>query len=383
MKITPSALGPVLFASAMALAACGGSTNESSVSVPASTENTSSDSPSFAATLGSPVAGYGSLVDLAVRTADGTSTTYVVEQAGTIRIMERDGRPGPIAADLTLFTRENGEQGLLGLVFSPDGATAYVNYTDRKGRTTIVGLDVAADGTFDITNKKVIYTLDQPYPNHNGGDLVMSPDGRYLFAFHGDGGAAGDPDRDALDPTTDLGKIVRIDLEADYTSSVWASGLRNPWRVYLDPVTNDLWIGDVGQDTWEEIDVVPLNDSQGVSFGWSAYEGTEPFNADQTSAHEALRNVSPIHTYRHENDDCSIAGGAVYHGSKIPTVGTWYVFSDFCSGRVQALCSTPERTSCGVVDIGRVPQSVAVLPDAEGELWVLSHGGEIVPLIAQ
>lgn len=335
------------------------------------------------AALGTPVTGYLSVVDLAVRrAADGSASTYAVQQNGTIVLVGDGGRPGTEMADLTSLTREKGEQGLLGLVFSADGTTAYVNYTDREGNTTVDSIPVADDGSFEVDARQTIYTLAQPYRNHNGGDLILSPDGRSLFVFNGDGGSADDPDRVALDPNSELGKIVRIDLEADNAVSIWASGLRNPWRAYLDPETSNLWVADVGQNMWEEINVVPFDESEGTSFGWSAFEGTVEFNKDQLEAHRAYPEVQPIHTYPHENDDCSISGGAVYRGTSIPVEGTWYLFSDFCSGDVRALCVTEARTACGVESIGRVESPVAILPDASGELWVLSLSGQLVPIIA-
>ncbi|MFM8858234.1 MAG: PQQ-dependent sugar dehydrogenase [Actinomycetota bacterium] len=365
--------------------ACSTST-ESSDSSSANTADTVAETAtetSFSATVGEPVAGYRSIVDLAVRRTGDAATTYAVEQNGTIRLVGEDGRPGTEVADLSSLTEEDGEQGLLGLAFSLDGNTAYVNYTDLDGNTTVDSISVNADGTFDLASRETIYQLDQPYRNHNGGDLILSPDGRYLFVFNGDGGSADDPDRYALDSSSQLGKIVRIDLEerGETAATIWASGLRNPWRAYLDPETDDLWIADVGQNEWEEINVVPFEESEGVSFGWSALEGTVPFNDDQLEAHQAYTEVSPIHTYSHENDDCSISGGAVYRGSSIPSVGTWYVFSDFCSGNVRALCVTEERKPCGVVSLGTVPSSVAVLPDAQGELWVVSLAGQLVPIV--
>lgn len=371
--------------------ACGtdsGPASENSLQVdPPSTEISTSevDSPGFPGALGEPVSGYASVVDLAARiSSDGSASTYAVEQAGTIRLVGDGGTPGAVVADLSDLTRERGEQGLLGLAFSPDGSTAYVNYTDRDGNTAVDSLAVNADGSLATDSRRTIYTLEQPYRNHNGGDLIVSPDGAHLFVFNGDGGSADDPDRFALDPNSELGKIVRIDLGGSGSEavSIWSSGLRNPWRAFLDPETEDLWVADVGQNLWEEISVVPLAESEGTSFGWSAYEGTEVFNEDQMDRHTTLTEVAPVYTYPHENGDCSISGGAVYRGAAIPSSGTWYVFSDFCSGNVRALCITEERTSCGVVSLGTVEESVAVLPDASGELWVLSLSGRIVPIIA-
>lgn len=374
-----------------AASACGSeseSATESSSQVDPSTSEVptaEADSPGFPGALGEPVAGYTAIVDLAPRIAsDGSASTYAVEQAGTIRLVGDGGAPGALMADLTDLTRERGEQGLLGLAFSPDGSTAYVNYTDRDGNTTVDVLAVNADGSLAKESRRTIYTLEQPYRNHNGGDLIVSPDGLHLFVFNGDGGSADDPDRYALDPNSQLGKIVRIDLgeSGSEAASIWSSGLRNPWRAHLDPETEDLWVADVGQNLWEEISVVPLADSEGASFGWSAYEGTEVFNEDQMDRHASLAEVTPVYTYPHENGDCSISGGSVYRGTAIPSSGTWYVFSDFCSGNVRALCVTEERTPCGVVSLGTVEESVAVLPDANGELWVLSLSGRMVPIVA-
>lgn len=369
-------------------AACGSDTSTDSDirggTTESSTANADVPATDFPATLGVPADGYRSVVDLAARVAGEARTTYAVEQNGTIRLVDDGGRPGALMADLSSLTNERGEQGLLGLAFSPDGDTAYVNYTDLGGTTTVDAISVGENGTFDMTTRRTIYTLDQPYRNHNGGDLIVSPDGRYLFVFNGDGGSADDPERRALDPTSQLGKIVRIDLssEGEPSAAVWASGLRNPWRAYLDPTTNELWIADVGQNEWEEVNVVPFDRSEGASFGWSAFEGTVEFNEDQLAIHETYDEVVPILTYPHENEDCSISGGAVYHGDSIDASGTWYVFSDFCSGNVRALCVTEERTSCGTVSLGRVESSVAVLPDAQGELWVLSLSGRLVPIVA-
>lgn len=377
---------PSIFVALVLSASACSSSSEPSTSNPTNTPDTVDETAAettFRATVGEPVTGYRSVVDLAVRRSGDSATTYAVEQNGTIRLVEEDGNPGSEVADLSSLTEENGEQGLLGLAFSLDGNTAFVNYTDLDGNTTVDSIAVNADGSFDLASRRTLYTLEQPYRNHNGGDLILSPDGRYLFVFNGDGGSADDPDRFALDPSSELGKIVRLDLEAsgDDTATIWASGLRNPWRAYLDPQTDDLWIADVGQNEWEEINVVPFEESEGVSFGWSAFEGTVPFNDDQLDVHQSYTEVSPIHTYPHENNDCSISGGAVYRGTSIPTEGTWYVFSDFCSGNVRALCITEDRSPCGVVSLGTVESSVAVLPDARGELWVVSLSGQLVPIV--
>lgn len=383
---------------ALVLTACGSedstpATNEvpDEVSVPTSPPSTDNSIPAtdpfISATLGNPVAGYQSPVDVAIRTTPSSPQNFIAEQGGLIREFSADGQPGNIVADLTSLTEAGGEQGLLGLAFDNAGTRAFVNYTDLDGNTTVDQFDVSDDGTFVAESRKTIYAVDQPYRNHNGGDLLVMPDGQSLLVFNGDGGSANDPDRYALDPTSDMGKIIHVDISsAEPTSRLWARGLRNPWRASYDPMTGNLWIADVGQSMREEINVVALDRSEGVSFGWSALEGTVSFNDDQKTLHESLTTVDPVYSYPHENGDCSISGGFVYRGTEIAHSGSWYFFTDFCSGDVRALCveedeTTGQISSCGVVSFGTVPNPVAIMPDAEGRPWVLSIGGSIVPIV--
>ena len=247
----------------------------------------------------------------------------------------------------------------------------------------IASFTINTDGTFDKTSQNIITTIKQPYPNHNGGDIMVDTEGA-LYIFMGDGGFANDPDRYALDITSPLGKIWKFSpVDGRWNSGeAWAVGLRNPWRASLDPVTNDLWIADVGQDHWEEINVVPFDQVQGVSFGWSAREGTHEFNADQQALHETFTAVEPVYEYEHVDNNCSISGGVVYRGSQVPVSGTWYIFSDYCTGKVEALCVDEQRQNCGVIELGTVERSVGVVADAQGEVWVLSQNGLIVPIVA-
>lgn len=346
-----------------------------------STTSESIDEPSLSATLGKPVGGFEAPVDLAVRPGD-PPLTYVVEQGGTIREMLANGAPGQVLADLSDSTRANGEQGLLGLVFAQSGEFAFVNYTDLSGNTVVERFTVTDDGRFDISSRRVLLTVAQPYANHNGGELLLAPDGISLLVFTGDGGAANDPERHALDPGSPLGKIIGLDITQDEPRpETWAAGLRNPWRAAYDAETGDLWVADVGQNEWEEINVVPLDQVRGTSFGWSALEGTVSFNDDQAAIHAAAIAVDPIYTYPHENDDCSISGGFVYRGDEIPHVGTWYLFTDFCSGRIQALCLDSSKKVCGVVALGTAPSPVGILPDGLGRPWILSLEGEVIPIV--
>ena len=345
-------------------------------------ETTVVSEPSLVATLGTPVTDYTDPVDIAIR-AIATPQSYIAERDGTIFELASDGTKGTEVLDISDLTIAQGEQGLLGLAFAPDGSGAYVNYTNLDGNTVIASFAVNTDGTFDDSSQNIITTIKQPYPNHNGGDILVDQDGS-LYVFMGDGGFANDPERYALDVTSPLGKIWKL-TQTDgqwNTGESWAVGLRNPWRASLDPITNDLWIADVGQDRWEEINVVPFDQLQGVSFGWSAFEGTHEFNADQQALHETFTAVEPVYEYEHVDNNCSISGGVVYRGSQVPVAGTWYIFSDYCSGKVQALCVDEQRQNCGIVDLGSVERSVGVVADAQGEVWVLSQNGLIVPIVA-
>lgn len=337
--------------------------------------------PSLSVTLGEPIDGWDQPVDMADRAG---RETHVVERPGRVRRMNDDGTPGEVLLDITALTRAEGERGLLGLAYSPDGTRAFVNHTDLDGDTVVARYDVADDGTFDTASRQVILTIDQPYANHNGGDLVVTSTGDDLLVFTGDGGSGGDPDRESLDATSLLGKVVRLDPLVDAPEpEIVAVGLRNPWRVTSDPWTDDLWIADVGQGELEEINHVDLGDLPGSSFGWSAYEGTREFNADQLDAHRAYREVMPVFEYEHVDGDCSISGGSVIRDDTVEVVGDWYLFSDFCSGVVRALCVEPGGLdTCGLISLGTVPSSVGVLADHRQRIWVLSLDGLLVPVIA-
>jgi glucose/arabinose dehydrogenase len=242
-----------------------------------------------------------------------TPTVYIAQRAGKVLRMSDRMQ----AIDIGASTDTDSEHGLLGVAFSPDASLVYISYTDTKGDSRIDEYHVAADGTFDTSTKRNVILVDQPYDNHNGGDIVFGPDG-YLYYGLGDGGSANDPERRALNGQSLLGKLLRIDplhpsgklgysVPADnpfvarggFRPEIWAIGLRNPWRFTFDPSTGDLWIGDVGQDAWEEVDHVPATNGRdagkGLNFGWSAYEGTHAVNADQS----APDKTPPIFEYPH------------------------------------------------------------------------------------
>jgi glucose/arabinose dehydrogenase len=336
-------------------------------------------------------------VDVAVRPG-AEPTAFVVERPGRVRLLGADHRPGRVVLDISDDTEAQGERGLLGLTFSPDGSFAYVNYTTNGGDTNIDEYRVDGSGTFDPASRRPVYAIEQPYGNHNGGDLATGPDG-LLYLFTGDGGSAADPERVALDLTSPLGKVLRIDPTpsggrsftvpddnpfvdvAGALGEIWAVGLRNPWRAAFDTVTGDLWIADVGQNEWEEVSVAwataGRSAGRGLSFGWSAFEGTHRFNEDQPEQH----HTPPVFEYPHGELGCSVSGGVRYRGSAVAGLEGWYVFADWCSGLVRALEVRTDGTAGRVVDLGTVPAAVAVVADARGELLVLSLDGDIVPVV--
>ena len=327
-------------------------------------------------------------VEVAWRPTDGL--TYVVEQDGQVVIMT-NSQPGAVALDMTDLTSADGERGLLGLAINAEGTLAYVDYTNNDGNTRIDEYAVGADGIFDPATRREVLGFDQPYPNHNGGDIDFGPD-HMLYISAGDGGSGGDPDRRALNLGEWLGKLLRIDPhpsgDAGYTvppdnpfvgvegarPEIWAYGLRNPWRISFDRSTGDLWIADVGQGQWEEVDVGWAADGggRGLNFGWSAMEGNHRFNDDQS----ADGVTPPIHEYEHVGQDCSISGSALYRGAAIPALVGWYVFADYCSGQVRAL-QIADRAEVKQVELAKTGSVTAISEGPDGELFVLTSSGQI------
>lgn len=347
----------------------------------------------FAPTLGEPVDvgdnSGGQPVDLAVRPGATPSSFLVLRGGVVVRLVESTtgnlATDATVALDISDLTRAEGERGLLGLAFSDDGARAWINHTDLDGDTRIVGYDVRADGTFDESSATEIDSIRQPYPNHNGGELVFDGVRSRLLVLTGDGGAADDPDRVALDPDSPLGKILSYPIDSNGVAGkpeVVAVGLRNPWRAVIHDGL--LWIADVGQGLWEEVDVVELDrldPTTPMSFGWSAREGTHDFNLDQNDAHATFMAVDPISEYEHTEGRCSISGGTPVGGAV--TTEVWYVFADFCTGEVLARCLVGcEQVDEREIAVGTVPQAVAVLPDHRGNLWVLGLDGLLVPVLS-
>ncbi|MCA9604896.1 MAG: PQQ-dependent sugar dehydrogenase [Myxococcales bacterium] len=290
--------------------------------------------------------------------APGSSDLYVVEQPGRIRRVAPDGTVSEFL-DVTSIVDYGGERGLLGLAFHPDYASngRFFLYYTPNGSTSYgshnhVGEFRRMDATHgDRTEVRSIVTIDDPEGNHNGGMIAFGGDG-YLYAGFGDGGGAGDAHGsygNGLNTDIILGKILRLDVDNEAgmfaaagnpfaggggDARIWAYGLRNPWRFSFDRVTHDLYIGDVGQGTWEEIDFQPASSPGGENYGWRAYEGYEVFRASEVS--RVTDHAEPITVYSHSSG-CSVTGGYVYRGSAIAGLQGWYFFSDYCSGATRAL----------------------------------------------
>lgn len=328
---------------------------------------------------------------LAMAVRSGDPALYIAQKTGKV-VAVRDGTVDPIAVlDLRSQVSLGGEQGLLGVAFSPDGRDMYVNYTDVNGDTHVTGYEMQAGRAATGTRRDVLL-VDQPYSNHNGGNLVFGPDG-YLYIGLGDGGSGGDPEGNGQSLSTLLGKMLRIDPtpfgdrpyrvpadnpfvgRADARPEIWAYGLRNPWRYSFDRVTGDLWIGDVGQSAWEEVDQQLSGSSGGENYGWNRMEGDHPYGGSAPPAGA----VRPVYEYSHDHG-CVVTGGYVYRGTAIPDLVGAYVFADFCAGALEAIRLKDGR----VVDhriLGPVVPSLSSFgEDAQGELYAMSLGGGLYRL---
>ncbi|BCX04577.1 MAG: glucose dehydrogenase [Candidatus Roseilinea sp.] len=329
---------------------------------------------------------------------DGSGLLYITEQPGRVRVW-RDGQllPTPFL-DLTEHVGDRGnEQGLLSIAFSPDFAQSrrfFVNYTDTGGDTVISGFIANADGlTADPSSEWVVMRIEQPYANHNGGLIKFGPDGM-LYIGMGDGGAAGDPQNFAQNMRSLLGKMLRIDVSQSSEAEpyrvpadnprlgdgvrpeIWASGLRNPWRFSFDRVTGDMFIADVGQNAFEEINFQPANQG-GQNYGWKFREGFAPYAGDPGT----LALTDPIHQYAHREGGCSVTGGYVYRGSALPALVGAYIYGDFCSGLIWTL--RPNGNGEWQNDVlFSTPYNISSFgEDESGELYVLDRNGGVYKLI--
>ncbi len=302
--------------------------------------------------------------DIAISPLAGDDRLFVVQQNGLVHIVEPDGTvlgtPFLDITDRVFSSLEHTEMGLLGFVFHPQYETNgyfYVNYTIRNEKdyhyyTRISRFQVMADPDIaDPNSEQILLVIVQPFDNHNGGDLNFGPDDGYLYIALGDGGGAGDPFDLAQSGSYLLGKILRIDVDGGFPytippdnpfvnnpavlDEIWDLGLRNPWRFSFDRLTGNMWIGDVGEEIWEEIDWEPAGNPGGRNYGWRCYEGLAPYNTTNCGPQSSY--ISPVHVYSEPLGGCAVVGGYVYRGSQYPALQGYYLFADFCSGRVWGL----------------------------------------------
>jgi glucose/arabinose dehydrogenase len=323
---------------------------------------------------------------------DGSGRLFIIEKVGRIRIFQ-DGQLFDFPyLDITNRVGSSGnEQGLLGLAFHPDyevNGLFFVNYTDRSGDTVIARYRVTGDpNVADPNGEVVLLRARQPFQNHNGGVVAFGPDG-YLYVGLGDGGAAGDPQGNAQKLDTFLGKILRLDVDSAETyaipadnpfgNEIWAYGLRNPWRMSFDSLTGDLYIGDVGQNQWEEIDFEAAGSSGGINFGWDYLEGTHPFEGTPP---QGAQLVPPVAEYSHSEGGCSITGGYVYRGA-MPEWNGIYLYGDYCSGIVWGLIQSNGGWQNQVLfnGVGRI---TSFGQDQAGEVYLILDSGQILRLSPQ
>ena len=303
---------------------------------------------------------------------------WLVEKAGRVVEIDETGMKTSVVLDLTKLISKGNEQGLLSMAFDPhfaDNQRFYVDYTDMEGRTRVVRYTLIDGKPHDPLN---VLTEDQPYSNHNGGLLLFDRTGKLLVGL-GDGGSAGDPGNRAQSLGSDLGKILRIDPDtgrglADnpypINNRIWALGLRNPWRFSFD-TNGDLYLGDVGQNKVEEIDVVSPTLQRGANYGWSVYEGVDVFKNDELLTLGGPL-IKPALTYPHSEGGCSVTGGVVYRGHALPELRGTYVFGDYCEGKLMGTRRTPHGLTLPVPLGVRVGGLQAFGTDRSGELLVMS-----------
>jgi glucose/arabinose dehydrogenase len=327
---------------------------------------------------------------VAMAVSAGDPNLYIAQKDGRVVAVGPDGAVRTVL-DLTGRVSLGNEQGLLGIAFSPDGRYLYANRTDTEGDTRVTEF-VFADGHAVASSERDVLVVDQPYANHNGGAIAFGPDG-YLYIALGDGGSGGDPHGNGQSLSTLLGKLLRIDPRptggAAYgippdnpfvghdgaRPEIWAYGLRNPWRFSFDRETSDLWIGDVGQNAWEEIDMEPAGSAGGRNYGWNVLEGTHPYAGGSTDG-----MTPPVYEYANGDGTCSVTGGYVYRGSAIPVLDGWYVFADYCLGHLEAI----RLRADGSVRHKRLIASVGAITsfgqDPTGEVYAMSRAGGVYRL---
>ncbi len=325
----------------------------------------------------------------------------MAERAGQVWLLRAGEKVGPIA-DIGGETDPDGERGLLGMAFSPDGDFLYLHFTDDQGTSQIDEFELGPDGVADESTRRNLLSVEQPFANHNGGHIAFGPDG-FLYVALGDGGSGGDPEENGQDPNTLLGSILRIDPSdtsdgpyaipadnpfadgVDGAPEVFVFGLRNPWRFDFDDETGDLWIGDVGQNEFEEIDYLPAGPTQaGANLGWNVFEASSVFDGPPIED-----TVLPVFEYGRDEGQ-SVTGGVVYRGEAIRDLVGAYLFADFNQGEVRALTldleNCDEPCVAPPVDVERslgvsVSNPAHFAEDLDGEVYVFSLDGTVAQLV--
>jgi glucose/arabinose dehydrogenase len=335
-----------------------------------------------------------------VTPGDGSGRLFVVDQGGAIWLLSKGKLGADAFLDIGSKVSHGGEQGLLGLAFHPgypDDPRFYLDYTNAAGDTVVSEWHVSGDSTHgDPRSEKIVLTVPQPFANHNGGDIVFGPDG-YLYITLGDGGSGGDPQGNGQKLSTLLGKILRIDLvhpsegrtygipadnpflsQSGAQPEIYVTGLRNPWRISFDRTTKDLWIGDVGQNAFEEIDVVRAGSRGGQNFGWNRMEGFHCFPSGETCSIDGL--TPPVTEYGHALG-CSVTGGFVYRGTAFPKLVGSYLFSDYCSGTIWAIDAAAKEVRDPAI-VGQTHRAISSFGEDEaGELYATDLAGELLRVV--
>lgn len=388
MSITPQYPFGLLWRAAAALLLVGWACNsdESSTSLPPGEDDVR---------LELVAGGFGFSTD--IQAPPGDPRLFVVGKDGQIRIIKDGARLERPFLDVARLVSRGGEQGLLAMAFPPDYAASgrfYIHYTDTDGNTVVARYRVSADADSAVASSaQVVFTQDQPFSNHNGGQLRFGPDG-FLYLGLGDGGSGGDPHGNGQDLGTPLGKLLRFDVSgtgparaadgnpfegtAGARPEIWSYGLRNPWRFAFDRANGDLYIADVGQGRWEEVDVSPAGQGagRGVNYGWNRMEGPDCYPSGSSCDRDGL--ASPAHAYGH-GDGCSITGGYVYRGAAIPNLAGRYFYSDYCGGWVRSFrWNGSEAVEHREWPTLEPPTAVATFgEDAAGELYLAGSNGRV------
>ena len=338
---------------------------------------------------------------IALSSRPGDDTLFLADKSGRVRAVRGGSLDSTVVLDISRKVTSENERGLLGIAFKPDDPTRmFVDYTDLKGSVTVS--EFPFDGTrADPSRERVLLSIPKPFNEHNAGSIVFDRSGMLLIPI-GDGGGSGDPNNNAQRTGVLLGKVLRIDVNPTSDAKpyaipadnpfvprtgaaalgakkatvgargeVWAYGLRNPWRISVDRATGDVWVPDVGQNLYEEINVVPAGKA-GLNFGWKLREGKQAY----LKGSRPIGAVDPVYDYPHKDGRCAVAGGFVYRGTKIPGIQGWYVFGDVCTGQINAL--RPDGNKWTPLSLGgRVSYLTAFGEDNAGELYALSLEGAV------